>query len=118
MVGRGIFSVLGLSVAFAGHAAPIAFALGGIIALLTGFSYAKLGISYHSDGGSFTYLERGHSNIRIFPVSGGGCSLPAISGPWPFMHILSVYTAAPCSAKLGMVILPCRCAVFYCLLRP
>ena len=65
MVGGGIFSVLGLSVALAGHAAPIAFALGGIIALLTGFSYTKLGFSYHSDGGSFTYLERAfkHKNI-------------------------------------------------------
>ena len=52
MVGGGIFSVLGLSVALSGHAAPIAFALGGVIALLTGFSYAKLGMAYHSDGGS------------------------------------------------------------------
>jgi len=34
MVGGGIFSVLGLSVSLAGHAAPVAFTLGGIIALL------------------------------------------------------------------------------------
>ena len=54
MVGGGIFSVLGLSVAISGHAAPIAFLLGGIIALLTGFSYIKLGLVFHSDGGSFT----------------------------------------------------------------
>ena len=32
MVGGGIFSVLGLSVSVAGHAAPVAFALGGIVA--------------------------------------------------------------------------------------
>jgi len=65
MVGGGIFSVLGLSVGLAGHAAPIAFALGGTIALLTGWSYARLGFSFRSDGGSFTYLEHAfrHPNI-------------------------------------------------------
>jgi len=46
MVGGGIFSVLGLAIAQAGHAAPIAFALGGIIALLTGLSYARLGLVF------------------------------------------------------------------------
>jgi len=40
----GIFSVLGLSVGLAGHAAPIAFALNGIITLLTGWYYARLGL--------------------------------------------------------------------------
>ncbi len=65
MVGGGIFSVLGLAIAQAGHAAPVAFALGGIIALLTGWSYARLGLAFRSDGGSFTYLEQafGHGNI-------------------------------------------------------
>jgi len=65
MVGGGIFSVLGLAIAQAGHAAPIAFALGGVIALLTGWSYSRLGLAFRSDGGSFTYLERafGHGNI-------------------------------------------------------
>ena len=65
MVGGGIFSVLGLSVGLAGHAAPLAFGLGGVIALLTGISYARLGLAFRSDGGSFTYLEHvfRHQNI-------------------------------------------------------
>ena len=58
MVGGGIFSVLGLAIMQTGHAAPIAFALGGVIALLTGWSYARLGLRFRSDGGSFTYLEQ------------------------------------------------------------
>jgi amino acid transporter len=70
MVGGGIFSVLGLSVALSGHAAPIAFALGGLIALLTGFSYAKLGLAYHSDGGSFTYLEHAFKHRNISGIGG------------------------------------------------
>lgn len=52
MVGGGIFSVLGLAIAQAGHAAPFAFTLGGCIALLTGLSYARLGLVFQSSGGS------------------------------------------------------------------
>lgn len=70
MVGGGIFSVLGLSVALAGHAAPIAFGLGGIIALLTGFSYARLGLAFRSDGGSFTYLEHAFRHKNISGIGG------------------------------------------------
>jgi len=70
MVGGGIFSVLGLSAALAGHGAFIAFGLGGIIALLTGWSYSKLGLSYKSEGGSFTYLEKAFSNQNIAALGG------------------------------------------------
>jgi amino acid transporter len=70
MVGGGIFSVLGLSVGVAGHAAPLAFALGGFIALLTGWSYIRLALSYHSDGGSFTYLEHAFSQPNIAGIGG------------------------------------------------
>ncbi|HHO67847.1 MAG TPA: amino acid permease, partial [Gammaproteobacteria bacterium] len=70
MVGGGIFSVLGLAIAQAGHAAPIAFALGGVIALLTGFSYARLGLAFRSDGGSFTYLEHAFRHPNIAGLGG------------------------------------------------
>ena len=70
MVGGGIFSVLGLAVGTAGHAAPIAFILGGMIALLTGFSYARLGLEFHSDGGSFTYLEHAFRHRNIAGIGG------------------------------------------------
>ncbi len=70
MVGGGIFSVLGLAIAQAGHAAPLAFALGGIIAMLTGLSYARLGMRYQSSGGSFTFLEHAFSNQNIAAIGG------------------------------------------------
>jgi len=70
MVGGGIFSVLGLAVGLAGHAAPIAFALGGTIAMLTGWSYARLGLSFRSDGGSFTYLEHAFQHTNIAGLGG------------------------------------------------
>ncbi len=58
MVGGGIFSVLGLSMELAGHAAALAFLFGGALAMLTGLSYARLGLAFCDEGGSFTYLER------------------------------------------------------------
>lgn len=70
MVGGGIFSVLGLSVGLSGHAAPLAFLLGGTIALITGLSYAKLGLTFRSDGGSFTYLERAFRNRNVAGIGG------------------------------------------------
>ena len=54
----------------AGHAAPIAFALGGLVALLTGLSYARLGLTFHSDGGSFTYLEHAFRHPNIAGLGG------------------------------------------------
>jgi len=70
MVGGGIFSVLGLAISQAGHAAPLAFALGGIIALLTGLSYARLGLVFQSSGGSFTFLEHAFDNKNIAIIGG------------------------------------------------
>ncbi|VAW74564.1 hypothetical protein MNBD_GAMMA15-2018 [hydrothermal vent metagenome] len=70
MVGGGIFSVLGLAIAQAGHAAPIAFAFGGVIALLTGLSYARLGLVFQSSGGSFTFMEHAFSNRNVAAIGG------------------------------------------------
>ena len=70
MVGGGIFSVLGLAITQAGHAAPIAFAMSGILALLTGYSYARLGVAFRSDGGSFTYLEHAFRHPNISGMGG------------------------------------------------
>jgi hypothetical protein len=40
MIGGGIFSVMGLAAGITGHATPIAFALGGLLALIGGYSIA------------------------------------------------------------------------------
>jgi len=94
MVGGGIFSVLGLSVALSGHAAPIAFALGGLIALLTGYSYAKLGLAYHSNGGSFTYLEHAFKHRNISGI-GGWLLLTGYIGTMAlYAYTFGVYGAA------------------------
>lgn len=58
MVGGGIFAVLGLSVQITRGAAPLAFLLAGVVALLTARSYALLSTSYPSRGGTVTFVNR------------------------------------------------------------
>jgi len=57
MIGGGIFSVMGLAAGITGHATPIAFALGGVVALIAGYSYVRLALTFMGNGASFTYLE-------------------------------------------------------------
>jgi amino acid transporter len=58
MVGGGIFAVLGLAVELAGAATPLAFALGGAVAGLTAYSYARLSVALPSQGGTVAFLDR------------------------------------------------------------
>jgi len=94
MVGGGIFSVLGLSVSLSGHAAPLAFIFGGAIALLTGFSYARLGLAYRSDGGSFTYLEQAFHNKNIAGIGGWLLIVGYIGTMALYAYTFGVYGAA------------------------
>ena len=58
MVGGGIFAVLGLAVQLAHGGTDVAFALAGVVALLTAYSYAKLSVAYPSRGGTVVFLDR------------------------------------------------------------
>ncbi len=58
MIGGGIFAVLGLTVLLAKGAAPIAFLLAGLIALITAYSYAKLSVRFPSEGGTIEFVVR------------------------------------------------------------
>jgi amino acid transporter len=58
MVGGGIFAVLGLAVQLARGGTPAAFALAGAVALITSYSYARLSITYPSQGGTVEFLNQ------------------------------------------------------------
>jgi amino acid transporter len=58
MVGGGIFAVLGLAVQLAQGGTPIAFAVAGLIALVTAYSYAKLSVKYPTRGGTVEFLNQ------------------------------------------------------------
>ena len=65
MVGGGIFAVLGLAVVLAGGGTPIAFALAGIVAALTCYSYVKLSVRFPSEGGTVTFLNQAFGTGRV-----------------------------------------------------
>ena len=58
MVGGGIFAVLGEAVSLAHGATAVAFAIAGLVALLTAYSYAKLSVTYQSEGGTVTFIDK------------------------------------------------------------
>src|ERR1700745_3341786 len=59
MVVPGIFSILGVVAHAAGNAMWLAFAIGGVVALLSSYSYAKLGATFPSAGGAVHFLVKG-----------------------------------------------------------
>ncbi len=58
MVGGGIFAVLGVAAEQAGGATPLAFAIAGVVAALTAYSYTKLSLGYPSGGGTVHFIDQ------------------------------------------------------------
>lgn len=65
MVGAGIFALMGQTVQVAGEDVYYAFIIGGIIALLSGYSYIKLGSRYPDSGGIMDYFDTAFPNKTI-----------------------------------------------------
>jgi amino acid transporter len=59
MVGAGIFALMGVAGSIAGNAVYLSFIVAGMVALLSGYSMAKLGARYPSAGGIVEYLAQG-----------------------------------------------------------
>ncbi len=65
MVGAGIFALLGQAGAVAGTAVWISFLIAGIITLLQGYSFSKLGSRFPSRGGTIEFLTVGFGNGHL-----------------------------------------------------
>jgi amino acid transporter len=87
MVGAGIFSILGVVAQAAGNAMWLAFAIGGVVALLSTYSYAKLGAAYPSAGGAVSFLVKGFGD----GVFAGGLNLFMWAG---YIISLALYATA------------------------
>jgi amino acid transporter len=68
MVGAGIFALLGQAALMAGRDVYLSFVIGGVIALLSGYSYARLAARFPSSGGIMDYFDRAYPS-RV--VAGG-----------------------------------------------
>ncbi|WP_038074251.1 APC family permease [Thioclava pacifica] len=65
MVGAGIFALLGAAGAIAGSAVWVSFVIGGLIALLSGYSFGRLGARYPAAGGLVEYLVQAYGVGRF-----------------------------------------------------
>jgi len=58
MIGAGIFVLTGIAAGEAGPAALLAFALNGVVTLLTALCYAELASVYPKSGGGYSYIRK------------------------------------------------------------
>jgi amino acid transporter len=97
MVGGGIFSVLGLTVQVAGAGAYLSFLVGGVVAALTGVSYARLSVAVRSRGGTSTFLDRAFG-VRV----AGPLNLLLWLSYFVMLGLYAVAFGAYMSALLGL----------------
>jgi amino acid transporter len=103
MVGAGIFSILGVVATVSGTALPLAFLIGGAVALLAAYSYAKLGVRYPSAGGSVQFLVQGLGDGRLT----GGLNIFQY-----LAYVISIALYAAGFAGYAMTFLPTDTASF------
>ena len=65
MVGAGIFALMGQATLMAGKNVYWSFILGGVAALLSGYTYAKLGSRYPGSGGIMDYFNEAFSHKTL-----------------------------------------------------
>jgi amino acid transporter len=85
MIGGGIFTVLGISVAMVGVFTPIAFIFGGLLATLAAYSYIKLGVYYKDEGATYSFYK------KTFPSSSFGASLVGWWVLFGYISTLALY---------------------------
>jgi len=97
MVGAGIFSILGVVAQAAGNAMWLSFLVGGVVALLSSYSYAKMGSRYPSAGGAVEFLVKGYGD----GVLSGGINLYMWIG-----YVISLALYASGFAGYGVTFFP------------
>ena len=85
MIGGGIFTVLGVSVSMIGVFTPVAFVIGGLLAVLAAYSYIKLALYYKDEGATYSFYK------KTFPKSKFGASLVGWWVVFGYISTLALY---------------------------
>lgn len=86
MVGGGIFSILGVSVANIGNLTPVAIAIGGALALAAAYSYVQLAKLYRDEGATYSFFK------LTFPQSRMAASLIGWIVIFGYISTLALYS--------------------------
>ncbi|MGI9341305.1 MAG: hypothetical protein ACR2QV_00540, partial [Gammaproteobacteria bacterium] len=70
MVGAGFYALMGKVVAEAGMAAPLAFAVTGLLAALSACSFAELSSRFPVTAGAAQYVREGFGSVSLSTVTG------------------------------------------------
>lgn len=99
MVGAGIFALMGEVGAAAGSAVYLSFIIAGLISLLSGYSYTKLGVRFPSAGGIVEYLAQSY---------GSGYTTGVLSTILYFSVIIVMAMVARAFGSYAAALLSCR----------
>jgi basic amino acid/polyamine antiporter, APA family len=99
IIGGGIFVLGGVAVAEAGPAAVLAFALNGVIALLTALAFAELATAFPENGGTYVFARRAFS-VRAAFATGWVLTFAHVVAAVLYALGFAAYTVAALDALL------------------
>jgi amino acid transporter len=102
MVSGGIYAVLGVAMRQAGNAVPLSYLIGGVITLLTAYSYLKLTLHYGEHGGAFTFVEHTTDDLRIAGFVGWVLIVGYVGVMAMYAFAFGAYTLTAARAVIGV----------------
>lgn len=110
IVGAGIYVLIGAVAGVAGYGAPLAFLAAGVLAGLTGLSYAELSARHPEAAGAAVYVQEGFGRVWLsrligFAVVAVGLFLTGSLAHGVVGYITQFITVPPLPASLGVVAL-------------
>jgi amino acid transporter len=78
IIGAGIYVLVGTIVATAGGGAPWSFVLAGVLAAMTGLSYAELAVRFPEAAGAAAYIKEAFGSDRLSRLAGVAVAAVAI----------------------------------------
>lgn len=93
-LGAGIYALVGEMAGLAGGWAPLSFLFAGILAGLTGLSYAELGSRFPESAGEAAYVEQGLGRRGLTAATGYGVALSGSISSAVVLHGFAGYVGA------------------------
>ena len=112
IIGAGIYVLVGSIAAKAGAGAPWSFVMAGLVAAMTGLSYAELAVRFPEAAGAAAYVKEAFGSDRLSRLTGLAVAAVVVVsiasgllGPWTFIEgaMRGMFAAAGISACVQLV---------------